>query len=158
MLRSAMTKPPHDSLVVFSLDAQHFALSVGAVERVVRAVEITPLPGAPNGVCGVIDLHGAVIPVFDLRAHFGQPSRAVRPEDHLVIVRTARRRVALLADAALGVVSASGPEVIPAVEILPGLDAIEGVVKLDGGIVLIHDLDRFLRIAEDDALASAMHP
>ena len=152
-----MTSSPHDSLVVFSLDAQHFALNVAAVECVVRAVEITPLPGAPTGVCGVIDLHGAVIPVFDLRAHFGQPARAVRAEDHLVIVRTARRKVALLADAALGVVSGGGTEVVAAAEILPGLDMIEGVVKLDGGMVLIHDLDRFLRLAEDDALAAAMH-
>ena len=158
MLPGAMTKPPHDSLVVFSLDDQQFALNVSAVERVVRAVEVTPLPGAPAGVCGVVDLHGAIIPVFDLRAHFGQPSREVRPEDHLVIARTARRKVALLADAALGVVSASGQEVVPAAEILPGLDAIEGVMKLDGGIVLIHDLDRFLRIAEDDALVSALQP
>ena len=158
MLRFAMTKPPHDSLVIFSLDDQQFALNVSAVERVVRAVEITPLPGAPAGVCGVIDLHGAVIPVFDLRAHCGQPSREVRPEDHLVIVRTARRKVALLADAALGVVGASCQEIVPAAEILPGLDTIEGVMKLNGGVVLIHDLDRFLRIAEDDALASALHP
>ena len=153
-----MTKPPHDSLVVFSLDEQQFALNVAAVERVVRAVEITPLPGAPAGVCWVIDLHGAVIPVFDLRAHCGRPSREVCATDHLVIARTARRKVALLADAALGVVSGSGTEVVAAAEILPHLEGIEGVVKLDGGIVLIHDLDKFLRLDEDDALASAMKP
>ena len=34
----------HDFMVVFALDEPRYALLLSAVEKVVRAVEITPLP------------------------------------------------------------------------------------------------------------------
>ena len=58
--------------VVFGLGGQRPA---GVVERVVQAVEITPLPGAPDGMLGVIDVAGRVLPVFDLRQRLELPPR-----------------------------------------------------------------------------------
>ena len=43
-------------LVLFTLDDQRYALHLSAVERVVRAVEITLLPKAPEIVLGVISV------------------------------------------------------------------------------------------------------
>ena len=43
-------------LVVFTLDEQRYALHLDAVERVVRAVEVTPLPKAPEIVLEVISV------------------------------------------------------------------------------------------------------
>jgi hypothetical protein len=34
--------------VVFTLDSARYALALSAVERIVRAAQITPLPGAPR--------------------------------------------------------------------------------------------------------------
>ena len=138
-----MTKALPHSLAVFSLDDQPFALAVASVKRVVRAVEIAPLPGAPRGVRGVINVQGEVIPVFDLRVRFGRPERDVRVTDHLVIADTGRRHVALIVDAAAGVVKADDAQVVAAAEILPQFDGVEGVMKLNDEIIFIHDLARF---------------
>jgi purine-binding chemotaxis protein CheW len=143
-------------LLVFTLDDQQFGLRLPAVERVERAVEITPLPEAPEIVLGVLNLRGRIIPVVDIRKRFRLPARALTLRDRLIVARTARRPVALLVDAVEGVVESSAAAVIAAAEILPGLAYVEGVVKLDDGALLIHDLDRFLSLEEDQALAAAI--
>ena len=145
-----------DSLLVLHVGEHTFALGAAAVERVVRAVEIEPLPAAPRGVRGIINLHGRIVPVFDLRVLLGEPARAVRADDHLVIAHTRWRTVALLVDAVSGVVPRRAGQVTPAAEILPGFEAIAGVLKLDDGLVLIHDIEHFLSLEDTAALERAL--
>jgi purine-binding chemotaxis protein CheW len=152
-----MTSASSDSLVVFRIGEQEFAVGVAAVERVVRAVEVAPLPEAPRGVRGVINLQGRIVPVFDLWARFGNPGRELRASDHLIIAHTHWRAVALLVDSVLGVVPRCEVKVTPAAEILPDLECISGVMKLDGGLVLVHDLERFLSIEDHTALQLALN-
>jgi purine-binding chemotaxis protein CheW len=61
-------------LVVFGLDDQRYALALACVQRSIRVVAITPLPGAPAIVLGVIDLGGVVIPVIDIRGRGEGPT------------------------------------------------------------------------------------
>ncbi len=149
-----MTGVSSDSLVVFQLGEQQFALGVAAVERVVRAVEVAPLPDAPRGVRGVINLQGRIVPVFDLWSRWGQPSRGVRASDHLIVAQTQRRMVALLVDSVVGVFERG--EVMPAAEILPDVESISGVMKLNDSLVLVHDLERFLSSEDHEKLQLAL--
>ncbi len=41
-------------------------------------------------------------------------------------------------------------------EILPGMEYVEGVIKLEDGLALIHDLDRFLSLDEEKKLNTAL--
>ena len=143
-----------ESLVVFTLDDFQFALAIGSVERAIRAVAITPLLHAPAGVCGVVNVGGAIVPVFDPRVRFGLPPRALRVSDQFIIAHTPRRTVALVVDSIVGVVPTAEAAMISSAEILAGLDAIQGVVKLGGGMAFIHDLGHFLS-REDDAVLDA---
>jgi purine-binding chemotaxis protein CheW len=143
-------------LVVFRLDNQRYALPLAAVERVIRAVEVTPLPGAPPAVVGVIDVRGQVIPVFDLRRRFGLAEREITPEDQFLIASTARRAVALVIDEACGVVGREQSAVTRADAMLPGLEQFDGIVKLDEGLALIHDLEKFLSLEEARTLDEAI--
>jgi purine-binding chemotaxis protein CheW len=151
-----MTHSQPATLVVFSLDEQQFALDVRAVERVIRAVEISPLPGAPPTVRGVVNVEGRIVPVIDLRVRFGRSERALRLDDHFIIAHTGHRIVALMADTALGVVPAESDEVVAAPDIIPGIDGLEGVLKLNGNMVFIHDLHRFLSEDDHRALEEAL--
>jgi len=151
-----MTTGSSDSLVVFQVGEQRFAMSVAAVERVERAVEIALLPDAPRGVRGVINLQGRIVPVFDLWSRLGQPSREVRAGDHLIVARTHWRTVALLADSVTGVVQRGDALITPVAEILPDLESISGVMRLDDSLVLVHDLERFLSIEDHEKLRLAL--
>jgi purine-binding chemotaxis protein CheW len=154
VLAGSNSKP----LVVFFLDEQRYALRLSAVEQIVRMVEISPLPQAPEIILGVINIRGRIAPVFHIRKRFHLPEREIGLNDHLIVARTARRTVALVADAVTGVVERAD-EAMSAVEgIFPGLEYVEGVVKLDDGLVFIHDLDTFLSLEEEKTMEQALAP
>ena len=145
-----------NQLVMFTLDDQRYALRLSSVEQIVRMVEITPLPKAPEIVLGVVNIRGRVVPVFHIRKRFRLPERDIELSDHLIVARTKRRTVALVADAVIGV-DARAEEELAAVEpIYPGLEYVEGVVKLDDGLVFIHDLDTFLSLDEEKTMERAL--
>lgn len=145
-----------DSLFVFTLDGQRYALPLPAVDRVVRMVAITPLPNAPDIVLGVVNFQGRVIPVINMRRRFCLPEREIALTDQLVVAHTARRPVALVADAVLDVIACPAQSLIAAEEVLPDIEYVEGVVKLADGLILIHDLDKFLSLEEENFLAQAL--
>ena len=107
-----MTAASEQHLVVIALDQQRYALRLAAVERVVRMVEVTALPAAPLAISGMVNVQGRVVPVYDLRRRFGLPKREVTLADHFIVARTARRSVALIADAATVMAEAASPRSI----------------------------------------------
>ena len=143
-------------LVNFNLGDQKYALFLSAVIRIIRVVEITSLPKAPEIVLGVINMHGLIIPVFDIRKRFQLPQREIQLDHQLIVASTLKRTVALLVDSVDDVIEISEEKIIAGENILPGLEYVEGVVKTEDGMILIHDLEQFLSLQEEKALHEAM--
>lgn len=148
--------PEFLQLVVFNLDDQRYALHLLCVERAIRMVEITPLPKAPNIVLGLVNVHGEVIPVLNIRKRFRLPEREADLGDQLIICRTARRTVALVVNTVNDVLALPPEKLVAPETILPQLEHVEGVVKLDDGMIFIQDLDAFLSLEEGQALEAAI--
>ncbi len=145
-----------NQIVVFSLDCRRYGLALSAVERVVRMVDITPLPQAPTLIFGIINVQGQVIPVVNPRRRFRLMERNCELSDQLILARTARRTVAFVVDVVIDVLEYTLEDSVRAQEIIPGMEYINGVVKLSDGLVLIHDLDTFLSLEEEKTLDAAI--
>lgn len=143
-------------LVLLTVAGQSFALHLDAVDRVVRMVEVTPLPGAPEAVEGVVDVHGEVIPVVSIRRRLGLASRALAVSDSLMLVQTRHRRIAVIAESVPGVVERPTADFVSSRDIAYGSRQIEGVLKTDDGLVLIQDVDRFFSPEEAQSLDLAL--
>ncbi len=143
-------------LLVFTIDEQRYALHLHAVERVASAVEVTPLPKAPEIVHGVVNVQGRVIPVVNIRKRFRLPEKETDLSDQLIIANTSKRPVALLTDGASGVIEQFEEGVVTSEEILPGMEYVEGVVKLEDGMILIHNLDKFLSLEEEETISNQL--
>ena len=98
---------PSLRLVPFLLDDQRYALHLGVVERVIPAVEITPLPKAPEIVLGLINIRGKIIPTLNIRRRLQLPERETELNDHFIIANTSKRTVALPAESVGGVIQIS---------------------------------------------------
>src|SRR5689334_17889097 len=123
-------------LLLFSVDSIRCAVGATDVREVVRAVAVTPLPGSPAVVEGVIDLRGSVIPVFDVRQRFGRATRAVEPSDVFVIVRSGDRITALHADSVIDLVEIDDQAIAnPRSDTSVG-EFIGGVAMLQDGLAL----------------------
>jgi purine-binding chemotaxis protein CheW len=143
-------------LVIFSLDRQQFALGLSAVDRTIPVVEITPLPKAPEIILGIINIHGQIIPVFNIRKRFRLPDREMRLKDQFIIANTARYKVALLVDEVTDIIEYAPQEMTEPGTILPVTEYVEGIIKLEGNMVLIHSLDKFLSLDEEMVLENTL--
>ena len=145
-----------EQIVVFTLDELQYALTLNTVVRVIHAVEIRPLPKAPEIISGIINVQGQVIPVIDTRKRFGLAEREIEIDDHMIISDTGKRIVALLADAVNGIRKLEPGQLNPAGETLHFAKYLKGVAKTGDGIILIYDLEQFLSLDEEKILEKAL--
>jgi purine-binding chemotaxis protein CheW len=160
---SSAGSPPHDSLpddprewVIFLVGGQRYGLALSAVHRVLPMVAVSLLPKAPSIALGVINLHGHIIPVLDVRRRLGFPPRDYGIAAHLLVARTPRRTLAVPVDEVLGVWQVAAEAVVPPDAVLPRVGHVAGIVALADGLVFIHDLDTFLSLDEEERLTQAL--
>ncbi len=143
-------------LVVFLLAEQQYALPLPMVERVLPMVAVSPLPQAPPMTLGVINIHGTVVPVLDLRRRFGFPPHEYGLAAHVLLARTTRRTLALPVDAVLGVKEVAALAVTSPDAVVSGRAPVVGIVALADGLLFIHDLDSLLSYDEEQQLTRAI--
>jgi len=147
---------PAREVLVFEVGGQRYALPTADVCELVRAVAITPVPGAPAVIEGVVDVRGRVLPVLDVRARFRLPAKALDPSDHFIVASAGTRGVILRVDRATHLALLDEASVQPPQALGPGAAYVAGVARLEDGLVLIHDLRTFLSSAEADSLDEAL--
>jgi len=131
-------------LFLLELDGERYALHLSAVSRVVRMVELSPLPTAPPSLLGLVNVQGEVLPVVNLRSLFRHLLRPPAVEDVLVIAGAAGRKLALAADAVKGVLPGAGDSLVADPELMRPAGLWEGVVRLPDGLVPVCDLEKIL--------------
>lgn len=129
-------------LLIFSLHDQHYGLHIENVERVLRAVEVIPVPDVADDILGVINVYGHIIPVLNVRRRLGLPDKEIDLADQMIVVHAANHPVALLVDGVAGVMDYAEER-----EVVSGSELIEGVVKLDGEVIFVQDLERLCAVA-----------
>jgi chemotaxis signal transduction protein len=73
-------------LLLCRIGARRYGLAVESVERILPMAALIPLPQAANGVTGLLNVHGSILPVVDPRPRLGLPPASLHPDQHLVVV------------------------------------------------------------------------
>jgi purine-binding chemotaxis protein CheW len=111
----------HLDVVEFLLAYERYALESFWVREVYPLKELTPLPGTPSFVLGIINVRGQIVSVVDLKKFFDLPARGLTDFNKVIIVSNGRMEFGLLADAVPGV------RRIPLQEIQPPLPTLTGI-------------------------------
>ena len=124
------------TLCIFRLDGHLLAVDATRLEGVGDAVVLTPVPGAPRGVAGVVNLRGEVRTALDLRVWFARPP-ASHQSAHLVL-QDDRETVAVLVDQVCDVVevASSRREPVPTTLNSEARSVVVGAYQLDDALVL----------------------
>lgn len=130
--------------LLFTIENQKFGFDLSYIDRVISAVEITPLPHAPQYLLGMINIHGTVIPVVNLRHVLELPKREIEINDQFLICHLEDRMLALWIDVVSGIVEFSKEALIPAKDVVSDLESVDYVVKENGAILLIYNLKKLL--------------
>lgn len=134
-------------LVTFSIGEEEFGVNILKVQEIIRTMEITKVPRAPEFVEGVINLRGKVIPIIDLRRRFGLAPKAHDKNTRIIVIEINNIIVGFVVDAVSEVlrIPASTVEPPPPV-VVAGVDSdyISGVGKLQDRLLIMLDLDKLL--------------
>ena len=138
-------------LVTFGVGDCHLAVGIEHVQEINRQLELTPVPGAPCEIRGVINLRGDVVTVLNLHHLLGFAELKRTRTSRNLILNIGGERVGVLVDHVSDILAIS-PEAISRRP--PNLSHVDrrymkGVHIRDEGIVVI--LDPY-------ALASAIDP
>ena len=134
--------------LTFMLGKETFAVSILRIKEIIEYGQLTTVPMMPEFIRGVINLRGAVVPVMDLMARFGQDSSALSKRTCVVILEIElegeTQDVGILVDAVNEVLEIAGSEVEPAPRFGTNIraDFISGMGKVGGKFVIILDLNR----------------
>ena len=115
MPREAMEETAYGRYLMFSSNGEDFGIAVGYVIDILKMQEITPVPGVPANIRGVINMRGDIITVVDVRMRFGFEPREYNARTCIIVVEVQDDKVGLIVDAVDEVISITDDElVIPA--------------------------------------------
>ena len=140
----------------FDVGELRLAVPLTHVREVHRAVAITPLPGAPPVIEGVIDVRGDVVPVVDLGERLGVARAPVRVSQAILLIWTGERLVALRVDRVHWIEQLDGDDVTATERLSRATLELAGVARSRDGLVLLQDPEALLRQAEAEATDAAI--
>ena len=138
------------TLVTFTVGADTLAAPVESVERVVRFVQPSPVPGMPDWLEGVIEYRGVMVPVIDLRRRFGRERLTTAATTRVVVFNTHPDWLAAIVDAVTEVVTVDASAIVPPPSLVRGLSGayLLGMVKHRDQVVLVLDVVKVLTASE----------
>ncbi len=141
-------------LVTFSIGEEEFGVNILKVQEIIRTMDITKVPRAPDFVEGVINLRGKVIPIIDLRSRFGLSSKPEDKDTRIIVIEINNIIVGFVVDAVSEVLRIPAGTVEPPPPVVAGVDSdyISGVGKLKERLLIMLDLDRLLSTEDMDML------
>ncbi|KAF0219240.1 MAG: purine-binding chemotaxis protein [Geobacteraceae bacterium] len=133
-------------MVGFTVGREEFCVDILKVQEIIRMVEITLMPNAPDYVEGVINLRGRVIPVIDFRKRFHLMDGGEADSQHkrIVVVALNGVTVGFVVDKVSQVIKLAQDQISPTPDTVKGYDSefISGVGRLGDKLLIILDLER----------------
>jgi purine-binding chemotaxis protein CheW len=143
-------RPPLSVLLV-QIEHEIYAIASDRVRAVSRYRPITPVPGAPRTLPGILSEHGTILPVADTRLILDLGLAEVTRATRLVVVAVEEHELALLVDAVLDLAQLPAEAVEPVPAALDPARArfLTGVVQQDGQPIALLDLAELVESLRD---------
>ena len=130
-------------VVEFLLSYEKYAIESSYVREIYPLKELPPMPCTPQFVLGIINVHGQIISVIDIKKFFELPEKGLSDLNKVIILHNDVMEFGILADVILGVNNISLSELQPSLPTLTGIreDYLKGVT---GEQVVILDAEKLL--------------
>jgi len=132
----------------FMLAGERYAIESRFVVETMPLVELTPLPGLPSFLLGIVNIRGRILSVMDIKKFFDLPESGLTDLHKLIVVRYRELEVGIVADVLLGLQALPYERMQSSLPTLTGIREkyLAGVTE-EGTIVL-----RMEKILSDDRI------
>lgn len=127
----------HLEVVDFLLAHERYAVETRFVREVYPLRELTPVPGTPPFVLGLVNVRGRILAVVDVKRFFDLPEKGLTDLNKVILLHTDGVEFGLLADAVLGVRRVALSDLQPGLPTLTGIreEYLRGIAR-DRTVVL----------------------
>lgn len=141
-------------VVSFNIGEEEFGVDILKVQEIIRPMEVTRVPQAPEFVDGVINLRGKVIPIVDLRHRFGLERRQQNTHTRIIVVELTGKVIGFVVDAVSEVLRIPKSVVDPPPSLVGTVrdEFITAVGKLEDRLLILLDLEKVFKTEEAEAL------
>ena len=147
----ALARPPRSApdphsmleLLEFRLARERYAVETRHVQEVQPFRDLTPLPGTPPFLLGIVNVRSRVLPVLDLKKFFGLPEQGLTDLHRIILVKGNELELGLLADVVTTVRQVQVDSLQPSLPTLTGIRA-EYLKGVTDERLIVLDLDRVL--------------
>lgn len=136
----------HLTVVEFLLAHEKYALELSYIREVYPLKDLTPLPGVPDFVLGIVNVRGQILSIIDIRRFFELPLKGLTNLNQVIILESQEMEFGILADEILGTRSLFESTIQQSLPTLTGIRAAylkgltgDRVVVLDGKKILSDD-------------------
>lgn len=146
-------------MVGFSVGDEEFCIDILKVQEIIRLVDITKIPNAPEYVEGIINLRGRIVPILDFRKRCNLSGEAEWDNQHrrIVVAAIGEKTVGLVVDKVSQVLKLEQANIAPTPDVVKGFnsDFISGVGKDGDKLLILLDLEKFITQEELDEIGQA---
>jgi purine-binding chemotaxis protein CheW len=148
--KQALDIVPSGQLVTFTLDEVEFGLDIDRVQEITPRSDITPVPGSPSFVLGIVNLRGSIIPVLDSRLRFHLPPKPSTAKTRIIILDLGGQPTGLMVDSVSEVVKLDDFTLRDTPPLVAGVrsDYLAGMVTAANRLITLINLEKILDSAE----------
>jgi len=137
-----------DEYLTFRLGEEDYGVDILRVEEIRGYEAVTRIPNQPIYVKGVLNLRGAIVPIFDLRERLGMKLRAYDKETVVIVIGTkdseGGRSVGVIVDEVSDVLHAEATDIKNAPDFGTTLDTdyISGLASSGDRMIMLLNADK----------------
>lgn len=145
--------------LTFTVGKSEYGVDIISVREVKGWTEPTRLPNKPEYIRGVLNLRGLIVPIFDMRARFGQGNTKTTEKHVIVILAIGNRIAGVLVDTVSDILTANANDIKDPPDQQNEGEArfVSGLIAVEDRMVVLLDMQRLLS-HDAEVLAEASAP
>ena len=131
-----------NQFVTFTCGQRLFGIEIMSVREIRKWSKTTPMPNQPYGACGVLDIRGSIVEIYDLASMLGAHSLEDEASKVILVVSLGNRDVGVIADTVSDMIFAKPDDLRPPPNGQGrGDSTVSKLVKAGDQLIAILDLD-----------------
>ncbi|MCA1856989.1 chemotaxis protein CheW [Massilia oculi] len=136
--------------LAFRLGEQEYGVDILKVQEIRNHDRVTRLANAPCFIQGVVNLRGRIVPIVDLRLHFGINARAGEHLAVVIVLNIAGHVIGMVVDSVSDVVRLAPDDIRPAPALGTAFDTdfLLGLGTIEERMLILLDIERLMSSEE----------
>ncbi|RKY41559.1 MAG: hypothetical protein DRP85_05815 [Candidatus Makaraimicrobium thalassicum] len=141
-------------VLAFCLSGENYCIDIKDAREVVRFTSVAKVPNMPEFIVGVINFHGEIISLIDIRYFFGLVEPRGKEDVRIIVTDIKGSLMGILVDRVKGLIDIEEALIQPPLATIKGrlAEYTRGQIQLDREILMLLDLGKILGCEEMNAL------